>query len=96
MGGSRAASSVDTMLHNMRRRCNISRVRAHRWRHCSAKVLTGGQLNGVNFFACVTTRAQSRGELVGKWPRQAGPIYSSNIDGDAVTGGRPDSHAKMG
>jgi hypothetical protein len=30
-GGSRAAGSVDVMLHGTRRRCDVSRVWVHRW-----------------------------------------------------------------
>jgi hypothetical protein len=37
--------SIDAMLHVMRRRCDGSRVRAHRWRHCSAYVVTSGRLS---------------------------------------------------
>jgi hypothetical protein len=48
------------------------------------------------FFCLCHHAGAEQGRIGGKWPRQAGPIYSSIIDGDAVTGGRPGSHAKMG
>jgi hypothetical protein len=53
---------VDTMLHSKRRQFDSSRAWAHRCRHYSVDVVTGGRLDGGNF-AGVAMRARSRGRL---------------------------------
>jgi hypothetical protein len=63
---------VDTIIHDMRRRCDGSRARVHRWWHCSVEVLMGGRLDGG-------VEAPSRGRLGENDPDKRAPSVS---DGD--------------
>jgi hypothetical protein len=74
-GGSRAAGSVDAMLHDMRRRCNGSRLQVDRWAMRWCEDSTCGWLDNGNS-AGDDTRARCRGNW-GKTTPTGGPHLST-------------------
>jgi hypothetical protein len=74
-GGSRAVGSVDAMLHDMRRRCNGSRLQVDRWAMRWCEDSTCGWLDNGNS-AGDDTRARCRGNW-GKTTTTGGPHLST-------------------